>query len=55
MTSTSHLLSTQAAVDILQSANKAMDVAPAACPVQAVVGVKEPISDGSHDGLRAWP
>ena len=45
MTSTSHPLSTQAAVDILQSGNNAMDAAPAAAPVQAVVEVEEPISD----------
>ena len=40
MKSTSHPLSTQAAVDILQSGNNAMDAVPAACPVQAVVEVE---------------
>ena len=45
MASTSHPLSTQAAVDILQSGNNAMDAARAACPVQAVVEVEEAISN----------
>jgi len=45
MTSTSHPPSTQATVEILQSGNNAMDAAPAACPVQAIVEVEEPISN----------
>jgi gamma-glutamyltranspeptidase / glutathione hydrolase len=45
MTSTSYPLSTQAAVDILQSGNNAADAAPAVCPVQAIVEVEKPISD----------
>jgi gamma-glutamyltranspeptidase/glutathione hydrolase len=43
MASTSHPLSTQAAVNILQNGGNAMDAALAACAVQAVV---EPESTG---------
>ena len=43
MASTSHPLSTQAAVNILQNGGNAMDAALSACAVQAVV---EPESTG---------